>query len=316
MPEGPYRIATVAELTGVPEPTLRAWERRYGIPTPQRTASGYRLYGPREVNQVKEMRRLCDEGMAAAEAAQAVLVRTEEPVPLPPSPVSRGHLPDDAYQATVDAILAAVERFDDGALDEELRRVMFLGSASEILDRVLSPVLVTIGDRWHAAELSIAHEHFATQKLSVVLRDLVRLSSGSRSRDCAVFACFADDDHELGLLGFASRVAEWGVRPIFLGARTPPSAIRAAVEALDPRFVGLSVTVTPPLPRARELLEDYAAAAGATPWIVGGPGSAPLEGLITRAGGLLGPASPVALRAMIEPLRKGSTAKSTSRRSR
>jgi hypothetical protein len=30
---GPFRIHTVAELTGVPEPTLRAWERRYGIPT-------------------------------------------------------------------------------------------------------------------------------------------------------------------------------------------------------------------------------------------------------------------------------------------
>src|ERR1700744_5322809 len=69
---GPYRLPPVAALTGVPEPTLRAWERRYGIPTPERTASGYRLYGDREVAQVREMQRLCAGGLAAAEAARAV----------------------------------------------------------------------------------------------------------------------------------------------------------------------------------------------------------------------------------------------------
>ena len=42
---GPYRIHVVAEMTGIPAATLRAWERRYGIPSPERTASGYRLYG-------------------------------------------------------------------------------------------------------------------------------------------------------------------------------------------------------------------------------------------------------------------------------
>ena len=71
---GPLRIHAVAELTGVPEPTLRAWERRYGIPCPERTSSGYRLYGAREVDEVRRMKELCEAGMAAAEAA--ALVRT------------------------------------------------------------------------------------------------------------------------------------------------------------------------------------------------------------------------------------------------
>ncbi len=77
---GPYRIAAVAELTGVPETTLRAWERRYGIPRPDRTASGYRLYDADDIGRVREMRRLCSEGIAAAEAAK-ILLADDAPSP-------------------------------------------------------------------------------------------------------------------------------------------------------------------------------------------------------------------------------------------
>ena len=44
-----YRINAVAEMTGVPAPTLRAWERRYGIPRPGRSESSYRLYSDADV---------------------------------------------------------------------------------------------------------------------------------------------------------------------------------------------------------------------------------------------------------------------------
>lgn len=297
--EGPYRIATVAELTSVPEATLRAWERRYGIPSPERTASGYRLYGAAEVEQVREMRRLCEQGIAASEAAKVVRARS----PLPEAAVEV--VPDanaDSYATMVGAMLVAIERFDDDGLEEQLRRLLVLGTPVQVLDRVISPVLAAIGERWHAGDLSVAHEHFATHKLGGVLRNLVRLSPGREARDCALFASFADDDHELGLLGFALRVSEWGARPIFLGARTPPSAIRNAVDALSPKLVALSVTLAPPRPRARELLDDYAAACQRVPWVVGGLGAATLAELITRTGGHVAPADPSELRVLVQRL--------------
>ena len=51
---GRYRIQSVAEMTGVSAATLRAWERRYGVPTPSRTASAYRLYGDEDVALVAQ----------------------------------------------------------------------------------------------------------------------------------------------------------------------------------------------------------------------------------------------------------------------
>ena len=275
---GPYRIHAVAQLTGVPEPTLRAWERRYGVPVPQRTVSGYRLYGAREVHQVRAMRRLCDEGMAAAEAARVIMAE-------PARSLEASSSSFDPYAAAVDAILVAVERFDDIAFDHEVRRAMFLGSSGAIVDRVLVPTLERIGDLWHEGELSVAQEHFASHRLGTLMRDLARLAVDDAAGHRTLVACFADEEHDIGALSLTMRLAAWGTRPLFLGARTPPGAVRTAVEGVGPKLVALSVTVAPPRARARELVEGYSSACGAVPWMVGGAGAEAIGDSGAQGGG-------------------------------
>lgn len=73
-PSARFRINRVAETTGIPEATLRAWERRYHVPKPSRTPSGYRLYSSDDVAQVRKMRELCEAGIAPADAAQQILL--------------------------------------------------------------------------------------------------------------------------------------------------------------------------------------------------------------------------------------------------
>ena len=74
---GRFRINQVAESTGTPEATLRAWERRYQVPRPERTPSGYRLYSAEDVAQVRKMRELCDGGISPADAAKEILTARE-----------------------------------------------------------------------------------------------------------------------------------------------------------------------------------------------------------------------------------------------
>lgn len=81
-PSGRFRINWVAENTGVPEATLRAWERRYQVPKPSRTPSGYRLYSEDDVAQVQKMRELCEAGISAADAAREVLSGLDEARPV------------------------------------------------------------------------------------------------------------------------------------------------------------------------------------------------------------------------------------------
>ncbi len=287
---GPYRIHAVAELTGVPEPTLRAWERRYGVPTPNRTESGYRLYSAREVNQVRAMRRLCDEGMAAAEAARIVSSETEGRLLVEPG------LNVNPHVASVEALVAAVSRFDDVAFDWHLRRAMFLGSTTAVVDRVVVPTLERIGDLWHEGELSVSQEHFASHRLETLMRDLLRLSLAEGAEERVIVACFADEEHEIGALAVAMRLASWGTRPLFLGARTPPIAVGAAVTATSPKLVALSVCMVPARARARELVDGYASACGDVPWMVGGDGAEAIGDLVRKAGGRIAPSDPAAVR--------------------
>ena len=67
-----YTISEAANRAGVSVDVLRAWERRYGVVTPQRTATGYRLYDVATINRIRAMRQLVEEGWAPSAAAAHV----------------------------------------------------------------------------------------------------------------------------------------------------------------------------------------------------------------------------------------------------
>jgi MerR family transcriptional regulator, light-induced transcriptional regulator len=297
--EGPFRIQAVAAMTGVAETTLRAWERRYGVPTPERTASGYRLYGAREVAQVQEMLRLCEErGLAPAEAARAIHKDGATLFASPMGPVAVASN-DAAWESAVAAILSAVEAFDEVELDDAMRRLPMMGHSSLIIDKVIQPALRVVGERWIDGTLTIAHEHLLAHRVNTFLRGMLQLTANTREGARVVLGCFPDESHDLGLLATALRLASWGLCPLFLGARTPPAAIHGAVEATSLALVFLSVSIAPPRVKARELIDEYAAACGMIPWIVGGAGASSIRDLIEARGGMVAPEDGPALRRLV-----------------
>src|SRR5215212_3263433 len=60
-----YTIKEASARSGVPIPLLRAWERRYGVVRPARTAAAYRLYADEDIARLRAMRRLLDDGWSA-----------------------------------------------------------------------------------------------------------------------------------------------------------------------------------------------------------------------------------------------------------
>ena len=271
-------IGAVAELTGVPAPTLRAWERRYGIPSPGRSASGHRIYGNGDVDLVRRLRRLVDGGMpprVAARRIQGGPPRTPEP---PPTPV------DDPYDVVVRRIVDAIDRFDPDTLESELRRGLVLGSTLAVYERVMVPVMRVLGERWsHDDPLSIAQEHLTTEVMRNVAQDLHRLARPEHPVGSAVVACVADEQHVLPLYAIAFRLAQRRIRAVVLGARTPPSVVGVAVRRLRPDLVALSTTVRPSDPD--RLLSAYGHSCGTTPWIIGGTGIRGFEQQVSAQGG-------------------------------
>jgi MerR family transcriptional regulator, light-induced transcriptional regulator len=293
VPLSRYRIHAVSKMCGVSSATLRAWERRYGVPSPARTASAYRLYSEDDVALIKRMRDYVNGGMAAAEAARMVL---DMVTPSAPVYTNGG----DAFAGARDRIVDAALRFDPDGLESEVNKALSLGPAVTIFERTLGPSLERIGDLWHEGKITIAQEHLASQVLGATLLHLLRLAQPGESARRVLLAGFAEEDHVLGLFGIGLRFCSWGFRAILLGPRTPPAAIARAVESLAPDAVALSVAIPPPPPRARELVDAYADACRDTLWIVGGGGAPSLRPFIEARGGIVASADIPELRGRIE----------------
>src|SRR5947209_5023206 len=102
-----YTVKAAARATGVAENTLRTWERRYGVPRPERAASGRRLYDEIDVALVRRMAAFIEAGLPAAEAAQAAVASTPAPAP----PDSQREPP--RRHALVPTFLSAAEAFHE-----------------------------------------------------------------------------------------------------------------------------------------------------------------------------------------------------------
>lgn len=225
-----FTIKHAAAATGVPEATLRTWERRYGVVAPERSEGGYRTYDPTALARLSAMRRLVDAGWSPARAAAAI---RNGDVPVDgPSPGNVAEFPLDAGTVTIcrrDFLNAAV-RLDAQGLEASLDRGMSLGSFEHAVDLWLMPTLVALGEGWTRGEVDVAAEHIASH---AVLRRLSAAfdAAGSRSRGPKVVVGLPSGSrHELGGLAFATAARRTGLDVLYLGPNVPESSWLTAVD--------------------------------------------------------------------------------------
>jgi MerR family transcriptional regulator, light-induced transcriptional regulator len=277
------RIGELARRTGVATELLRAWERRYGLLTPERTSAGYRLYSADDVRRVRRMRGLLATGLSAAEAA-----RQAASEPRPPAEAERAEVAPGAAAAE---LRRALESLDDANAHAAFDQLLADYSNAAVLTGVVLPLLRELGAGWERGEITVAQEHFASNLLRGRLLGLARgWDRGSGPR--AVLACPPGERHDLGLVIFGLALRDLGWRITFLGADTPPETIVETVRRLEPQALVFAVA-----DRARlgGVVETAAGLEGAptTVW-VGGAGADDVAGARLLEGSPLEAAEQVA----------------------
>jgi MerR family transcriptional regulator, light-induced transcriptional regulator len=266
------RIGELARRTGVATELLRAWERRYGLFTPERTAGGYRLYSEDDVQRVRRMRELLGTGLSAAEAARQAGSEPAAPAEVVPAAAAAAEL------------RRALEQLDDAAAQAAFDRLLADYSTKAVLAGVVLPLLHELGAGWERGEISVAQEHFASNLLRGRLLGLARgWDRGSGRR--AVLACPPGERHDLGLVIFGLSLRELGWRITFLGADTPPDTIVETVERLEPEALVLAVTDSARLEGVADSLGRLRDT-GTAVW-VGGAGARALDGALVLEGSAL-----------------------------
>ena len=78
-----FNLKVVIRETGLKPDTLRAWERRYGLPDPQRTEGGHRLYTRRDIDMLKWLMARQNEGVSISRAVslwQGLVAEGKDPL--------------------------------------------------------------------------------------------------------------------------------------------------------------------------------------------------------------------------------------------
>lgn len=216
-----YSIKQASIRSGVSVPLIRAWERRYGVVSPKRTPSGYRLYDDAAIATLIRVRELTEEGWNASEASRAVL---EGEVPV--NPRTTPSLPIDeegvhARQADlIDRFIESATAMDIARTGAVLDEIFASGSFEAIVDDLLMPALVALGQAWSEGRLDVAAEHAAS---SAVHRRLSALYEAAATMGDArvVVGLPPGARHELGALAFSVAVRRLGVGVLYLGADVP-----------------------------------------------------------------------------------------------
>ncbi|MCS6773191.1 MAG: MerR family transcriptional regulator [Anaerolineae bacterium] len=235
-----YNVKAVAQQTGVSTATLRAWERRYGVPSPPRTEAGYRLYSARDVAIVRWLKTQIDSGLSISHAVQLLHVlegrySREDFVPEgSEQPASRQRLHDD--------IVAAAVEFNEEQIEQSLSESFALFSVEDVCVGIIEPALATIGELWHAGEISVSVEHFLT---NIVRRRLLAIMAALPSpihEARVVSACAPQEYHEIGLLMISLFLRRQGYGVTYLGQNIATARLWEALEKTRPSVLLLSAS--------------------------------------------------------------------------
>lgn len=229
-------IGALAKATGVPADTLRTWERRYGFPEAERTDSGHRRYSLHTLERLRRVLKLIAQGhrpSAALGADDATLLQwlAADGGSTSLANATEIALPStEDEDETVERWLGHVERYEGRALSRELRVSSGERGTVAFLDRLLSPFLQRVGERWAEGSLSVAHEHFASERVQELLAQSWRPLSDAATGAMRVCATPPGEQHVLGLHMAALVLAQHNSRVVFLGANVPVADIVRATE--------------------------------------------------------------------------------------
>jgi len=261
-----YPIRAVTKLTGIPEDTLRAWERRYRAVTPRRSGRG-RLYSEKEIHRLMLLRDAVAQGHSIGQIAttsdhrlRALLRKStdllgEKEAGQASAPKRKPAPPEGEYE--LGRMLAAVEAYDYARAERELGRLAAATpNPRDLVHRVAFPLMQITGERWHDGKFTIAQEHMMTALLSGLFSSMLRLFAPANPRVKLLMATPENEHHGFGILAAAMLSAAGDLGPIHLGTNLPTKDIIQAARKTEANVILLGLCGATPetvIPVLREI---------------------------------------------------------------
>lgn len=243
-------IAAVERDVGLSKDVLRVWERRYGFPAPDRDAHGERLYPLDQVERLRLIKRLMDQGqrpgrlMASTDEDLNALASARPSTPAAGSGVDTQAL---------DGMISLIKEHDASGYTLALQQRLAREGLQRFVQDTMAPLTAMIGQAWEDGRVEVYEEHLFTELSSRVLRQAISGVAGGQAPR-VMLTSLPDEPHGLGLLMVEGVLSIEGAHCIPLGTQMPMLSITDAARAHRADAVALSFSAAFPARQIPALL--------------------------------------------------------------
>lgn len=200
-----YSIRDLSEQTGVNSVTLRAWERRYGLLKPQRSAKGHRYYGPEDVEQVRMILRWLDRGVAISKVKQLINQ--------PDTQIEQtAGDENDHWKEIIRSVMESAADFRCEKLSQQMAELFSNYPLDTLANRFLSPLLEELDRKMTQQFGAGAEKKFIETELSLRLHSQIHHQNANNQGLKLLLVVLGKDERSWQPLLFALACLEAGYR--------------------------------------------------------------------------------------------------------
>jgi MerR family transcriptional regulator, light-induced transcriptional regulator len=237
-----FTIKHLEQFTGIKAHTIRTWEQRYDLFSPERQGNNIRIYTDQDLVKILNISLLYNAGLKISKIAALSEKQLQEKVKELVFAQPDGQTPGILEQLAI-AMINLDEPEFERLVNSQTNKLGF----EKMVTEILFPFLHKTGLMWQIGMISPTQEHFATniirQKLIVAVNQLASISNPEKKT--FLFFLPENDLHELSLLFYNYVARSSGNRTYYFGQSLPLSGLQEIIVKIKPDY--LVSVITQPL---------------------------------------------------------------------
>jgi MerR family transcriptional regulator, light-induced transcriptional regulator len=247
-----FSIKDLENLSGIKAHTIRIWEKRYNLLSPERTQTNIRLYSLLSLQKLLNITLLYENGLKISKIAQ---LKNEE-IPLK----VREIIDEKSIKNNMmNAFKLSMINFDQSLFYNTYNKLVVDLSFREIFKEYFIPLLQELGYLWQSNTISTTHEHFITNLVKQKVYTNTEKVHRSEYVNNKSFVLFLPENeiHELGILYLNYELNLRGYKSIFLGQSVPIENLEPLIASNEfVEFIAY-VTVEPSKEKINKYLQKF-----------------------------------------------------------
>jgi len=225
-----YKIKDLENLTGIKSHTIRIWEKRYRILSPDRTDTKIRTYSDSELTHLLTVSMLNRNGIKISKIAK--LSQEDMNKLLWDIKVNK----EPEY--SMDKLLLSLVSLDEELFKETLANLLESEGLEKTFTNHLIPFLDRIGIMWLIGSVNPAQEHFMSNLIRQKIISEIDKQEIPVSTEKSVLMYLPEHEwHEMSLLFYHFLLRSKGVPTFYLGQSLPYESLVECIEKLKPNYI-------------------------------------------------------------------------------